>query len=45
MQEIIEKLEHGIMICIATHTGLVHLDRKDAEIILEVLKEKQNERQ
>lgn len=43
MHEIIDKLEHSIMVCIATGTLLVHLDRKDAEIILAVLKEKEEE--
>ena len=39
MNEIIEKLEHGIMVCSATGTLLVHIDKGDAEKIVVLLKE------
>jgi len=39
MTEIIEKLEHGIMICSATGTMLVHIDKGDAEKVVALLKE------
>ena len=41
MTEIIEKLEHGIMICSATGTMLVHIDKGDAGKIIALLKEQQ----
>lgn len=43
MNEQIEKLEHGLMICEATGTELVHIEKADAEKILGLLKEKENE--
>ena len=39
MNEQIEKLEHGLMICEATGTELVHIEKADAEKILALLKE------
>lgn len=39
MNEIIEKLEHGLMVCIATNTTLVHIDKTDTKKVLELLKE------
>ena len=39
MTEIIEKLEHGIMICSVAGTTLVHIDKEDAEKIVALLKE------
>lgn len=41
MTEIIEKLEHGIMICSATGTMLVHIEKGDAEKIVALLKEQE----
>lgn len=43
MDEQIEKLEHGLMICEATGTELVHIEKGDAEKILALLKEQKNE--
>ena len=43
MNEQIEKLEHGLMICEATGTELVHIEKADAEKILALLKERENE--
>ena len=37
MNEIIEKLMHGVLVCIATDTALVHIDRTDAEKIIDLL--------
>jgi hypothetical protein len=39
MNEQIEKLEHGLMICEETGTELVHIKKADAEKILALLKE------
>ena len=39
MNEQIEKLEHGLMICEVTGTKLVHIEKADAEQILGLLKE------
>lgn len=41
MKEQIEKLEHGLMICEATGTELVHIEKADAEKILGLLKEQE----
>ena len=41
MNEQIEKLEHGLMICEATGTELVHIGKADAEKILVLLKERE----
>lgn len=41
MNEQIEKLEHGLMICEATGTELVHIEKADAERILALLKEQE----
>ena len=41
MNEQIEKLEHGLMICEATGTELVHIKKADAEEILSLLKEQE----
>ena len=38
---IAEKLEHGLMVCEATKTTIVHLDKGDAEKVLELLKEQE----
>ena len=43
MNEQIEKLEHGLMICEATGTKLVHIEKADAEQILGLLKEQKKE--
>lgn len=43
MNEQIEKLEHGLMICEATGTKLVHIEKADAEKIIILLKEQENE--
>lgn len=40
--EIIEKIEHGIKVCKATNTTLVHINCSDAEKILELLKEQES---
>ena len=37
MVELIEKLEHGIMVCNATGTSLVHMDCDDAKKLLALL--------
>lgn len=37
MRELIEKLEHGVMVCSATGTSLVHLDVEDVRKILNAL--------
>ena len=39
--EQIEKLEHGLMICEATGTKLVHIGKEDAEKILGLLKKQE----
>ena len=41
MNEQIEKLEHGLMICEVTGTKLVHIEKADAEQILALLKERE----
>jgi hypothetical protein len=41
MNEQIEKLEHGLMICEATGTELVHIEKTDAEKILVLLKKQE----
>ena len=41
MDEQIEKLEHGLMICEATGTELVHIEKEDAEKILALLKDQE----
>ena len=41
MNGIIEKLEHGIMVCDATDTTIVHIERDDAEKIIALLKEQE----
>ena len=41
MNEQIEKLEHVLMICIATGTELVHIEKADAEEILVLLKKQE----
>ena len=41
MNEIIEKLKMGLMVCIATDTTLVHVEREDAEKIIALLKEQE----
>ena len=41
MNEQIEKLEHGLMICEATGTELVHIEKADAEKILALLKDQE----
>ena len=41
MNEQIEKLEHGLMICEVTGTKLVHIEKADAEKILGLLKEQE----
>ena len=41
MTKIIEKLEHGIMVCSVTGTTLVHIDKGDAEKIVALLKEQE----
>lgn len=41
MKEQIEKLEHGLMICEATGTELVHVEKADAEKIIVLLKEQE----
>ena len=43
MNEQIEKLENGLMICEATGTELVHIEKEDAERILVLLKEQRYE--
>lgn len=40
-EKVIEGLEHGLMICEATGTELVHIKKADAEEILSLLKEQQ----
>lgn len=40
-QSIIEKLEHGLMVCEATETTIVHLDKRDAKKVLKLLKEQE----
>lgn len=42
MSEQIEKLEHGLMICGATGTELVHIEKADAEKIIGLLKDQQS---
>lgn len=42
MKEQIEKLEHGLMICEATGTELVHIEKADAEKILVLLKDQES---
>lgn len=42
MNEQIEKLEHGLMICEATGTELVCIEKEDAEKILVLLKEQKS---
>lgn len=41
VNEQIEKLEHGLMICEATGTKLVHIEKADAEKILVLLKDQE----
>ena len=41
MDEQIEKLEHGLMVCKVTGTELVHIEKEDAEKILALLKEQE----
>ena len=36
-KELIEKLEHGVMICDKTETTLVHLNVEDSEDIIRLL--------
>lgn len=38
MNEILEKLEHGLMLCEASGTTLVHMEKDDAEKIIRLLK-------
>lgn len=38
----IEKLEHGLMICEATGTKLVHIEKADAEKIIGLLKDQES---
>lgn len=40
-EKVIEGLEHGLMICEATGTELVHIKKADAEEILSLLKEQE----
>lgn len=42
MDEQIEKLEHGLMICEATGTKLVHIEKADAEKIIGLLKDQES---
>ena len=42
MNEQIEKLEHGLMICEATGTKLVHIEKADAEKIIVLLKDQES---
>ena len=42
MNEQIEKLEHGLMICEATGTELVHIEKADAEKIIVLLKDQES---
>lgn len=41
MTKIIEKLEHGIMVCSVTGTTLVHINKGDAKKIVALLKEQE----
>jgi hypothetical protein len=41
LDEQIEKLEHGLMICEATGTKLVHIEKSDAVKILGLLKDRE----
>ena len=41
MNEIIEKLEMGLMVSVATGTPIVHVEREDAEKIIALLKEQE----
>ena len=41
IKSITEKLEHSLMVCETTETTIVHLDKGDAEKVLELLKEQE----
>lgn len=45
MGGIFEKLAHGLMVCDVTNTDLVHIDKSDAEMILRLLKEQEEQKQ
>ena len=41
MNEIIEKLEFGLMVCASTGTNMVHISQEDVEKIIATLKEQE----
>ena len=41
MNEIIEKLEYGLMVCAATGTSAVHISKEDVKKIIALLKEQE----